>query len=395
MILYAYSLSRGAVDIILLQTIILLLIVSLRNKKYNLMAVTVGSGGIIIWTLHQSVYPFLVILLCSLTIFNWTDSGKRQFPITVAALTVPITIFPEPFRVYVSSAIAVSRALLDPTTGISLYGSNLDAVEMVVSSPPSLPPAWLGPIIYVNLSICTGLLIVTWAIIRHFKPESILTQLSEHRTQVTIAVAIATGGTAILYIIRGFTFRAFVFWPIVFPVFLNDLWYVSKRVDDIAFPIPNVDRLRTIFIVLLIAVAVTNSIPLLYPNYVDNQPNVVSNPQYSSAVFADNMNDDIPIYTDLLHSNAILIETDHRSLRNPRIVASINGEPGLDQIGKTLYNPECGPHRYHIISSNSQYGTTTWGGNIPSIDSESYIGSDIIYDNRYDSIHLFYKCKSS
>jgi len=391
-IFLSYSLSRDALDIVLLLTLALLLLVANRTNDRSLMSVVVAASGLIIWTLHQSVFPFLVFMLLTFAILPRTEQVKPSFPLVIVALSLPIVIFSEPFKIFVGAITAVIAAIQDPSIGLSLFGANTASLKMTVTTPAPVPPEWLEPVVYGTLGVVTGLLFGAWLMIRSRTPEPVGAQLADYRTQHTLSVGFAFVGTTVLYIIRGFVFRSFVFWPIVFSVFLASLWRVSNSTNDILSPsLPDI-QMRTVFVALLACILFANAIPILFPGYVENRPNVMSAQQYQSATFAENFDQGTPIYTDLLHSNAILLETDHRTIRNPKIVSQINRKPGLDQIGATLYDPSCDPHRYQLTSYQAPYGTTTWGGNIPSVSYETYTMGAKVYDNGVDAVHLFSGC---
>jgi len=380
-ILYTYSIGRDAVDLVLIFTFLSIVKIS---YKYNqrLFALSSIVFSFIFWLLHYSFWPFFILTVMCIGILDVRDHYS-SFVAAVVATVSPLAIYAPPVFVFISSINSIKfRSLfaeeslqskvrtLEATSIDGLSDSTVSVLQTTNSEPP-----WMPEIQYILLFLLCVLLVTIWGysalkVDKHYGVER----------KLLFSLGIAFVGTTILYTVRGYLFRSVVFWPLVFPIFLNDL--AEMTISNV-----NMEKQEKLVISIVFLICLVQVIPVLIPGfYTEKRPEIASNSQVMSSQFIENIERSSIVYTDLTHANAIVVETNHRyvhvgwgeNLKNGSILVS---------KGVTVLNKPKG-EGYILISESYNKGTTIWGGNIQTITpSVEHNKRKKIYTNGPDSVY--------
>jgi len=228
---YSFVFARDAIDIILMITFLLILRTSLRrDRDYHFSIFTAFS--FIFWLHHYTFWPMFAATVGVLTVLSHWHTGATIKYSSLVSIFTPFFIYDVVATIYFGSLSTLIALLREGTSDLITvittfyYGQfiSIPTGSVIVPGPEGPHPAWMPEMLYLAyiIPLTAILLVVLWEYkskIRMLLSGQVAGGLS---TPSLLFIAVVVGATATtgIYIIRGYLYRVFVFWPVVLPFIL-------------------------------------------------------------------------------------------------------------------------------------------------------------------------------
>ncbi|NLV11586.1 hypothetical protein GOC74_16795 [Halomicrobium mukohataei] len=365
---YTFVFQRYLINILATYTF-LILIITYNDSNRSLPIISISTLlSVVIWLNHYSYWIFFAMIVFFLISVRSINEKRLKLPFIIP-IFAPIIIYPSPVGAYLSVlptlGFVVSELLSGDLTSILdiSKGTTISNPAMTIESAQS-EPSWYSPVLHLLYIFPLSLLILCWIYINKKKINSENGGFTEFlgfydsERQIFWAVSASFLCTSVLYIIIGYSFRILTLWPIVFPIFLNDLW----RGFQIS-PLPKgslYSQSQKTVAVIIIAVVIISTLhigvifPVQYVN--DDRASKASEEQIAGSQFAEYISMNDKIYTDLLHKSVILIEVNNRMAITGRGASVDDGFAQVDQNIAVLYDSYFYQEGYVLTTINNSQG---------------------------------------
>ena len=391
----SYSFGRNGLDILLTFTFVIFVFVTVRNKRPRLVGLAGGVAALVLWLNHYSYWPFFIGFAVTLLVIPHCFNLKsKNVYVAFVFLFVPIGVYTFPFRTYISATLSASALLAKPEKLLQQFlifaggQSASGSFEMYTNVPTQPSPDWV-PFLMFGYLIAVAMLCLFWLWVHRddmFRLSRWKKLLRRRPYQFFFGVVAGLLTVVPLYLVIGYIYRVYVFWPLVITALGYTLFsQLSAKGKKLTQSYSGI-----IVVSLLVLLFSLHFFPAIAPGYDQDKQAAsrVNAEQHASAEFSGQyIPNDKPVYTDLIHASTAIIETDRRYYVGAYASVTAEERLGLGSGAVEMFGGSRLNGGYVLVSHQEHYGTRTWGGILPPVPADVHLNKSQIYTSGKEGIY--------